>query len=158
VLGKFSCVADPKTSNLVMTQTFDASPADVFEAWTNPDEVTLWWDPTGAPLAVCEIDLSPNGTFRWVHQGELGLKHPFTGVYREIVPPERLVFEARISPEHPLQRSTLSFSAVEGGTTLTMTIECASAAYRDQMLAMRVDAGTARTMQNLAAHLNRRQT
>jgi uncharacterized protein YndB with AHSA1/START domain len=153
VPGKFSCVAEPGQSTLVMTQTFDAPRADVFEAWTTAEQVALWWDPTGAPLAVCEIDLRPNGTFRWINRGEIGAKHPFTGVYREITPPERLVFEARMSPTSPEQTATLVFAESRGMTTLVMTIECRSVAERDEMLLRRVDAGTARTLQNLATYL-----
>jgi uncharacterized protein YndB with AHSA1/START domain len=156
VSGKFNCVADPAKPTLVMTQTFDAPRIDVFEAWTTPEQVALWWDPTGAKLAVCEIDLRPGGAFRWINQGETGAEHPFTGTYREIVPPERLVFEVWTSPASPPQLGTLVFTEGEGGTTLTMTIECQSVAQRDAMLAMRIDAGTARTLQNLAAHLDRR--
>ena len=155
--NRFDCVAAPDKPTLVMKQTFDASRHEVFEAWTTPSQVAQWWDPTGAPLAVCEIDLRPGGAFRWVNSGESGETHPFTGVYREIVPPERLVFEARPSPEAPLQRATLTFDESGEQTTLTMTIECASVAQRDQMLSMRIDAGTARTMQNLAAFLERRK-
>ena len=151
--GNFTCVAEPDRPVLVMTQTFDAPRADVFDAWTDPEQVALWWDPTGAPLAVCEIDLRPNGAFRWINQGDTGAKHPFSGVYLEITPPERLVFRARVSPISPEQRATLVFSERDGRTTLTMTIECPSVEHRDEMLAMRIDAGTARTLQNLAAHL-----
>jgi uncharacterized protein YndB with AHSA1/START domain len=156
VPGKFSSVADPAEPTLIITQTFDAPRADVFEAWTTPEQVVLWWDPTGAKLAICEIDLRPGGDFRWVNQGENGAKHPFAGKYREIVPPERLVFEVRTSPAGPPQLGTLIFTENGNETTLTMTIECPSIAQRDAMLAMRVDAGTARTLQNLAAHLDRR--
>jgi uncharacterized protein YndB with AHSA1/START domain len=156
VLGKFEYVAEPGKPTLVMTQTFDASRAAVFEAWTKPEQVALWWDPTGAPLAVCEIDLRPRGAFRWVNRGEIGAKFPFAGTYREIVAPERLVFQARNSPTSPEQLATLTFSESNGMTTLTMTIECPSVAHRDEMLSMRIEAGTARTMQNLAAHLSRR--
>lgn len=139
-----------------MTQTFDASRADVFEAWTTPEQVALWWDPTGARLAICEIDLRPGGGFRWVNQGENGAKHPFAGTYYEILPPERLVFDVRTTPAGPPQLGTLVFTESASGTTLTMTIDCHSVAQRDAMLAMRIDAGTARTLQNLAAHLDRR--
>lgn len=156
--GEFSCVAAPGKATLVMAQTFDAPRADVFEAWTTPEAVALWWDPTGAKLAVCEIDLRPGGAFRWINQGAAGAKHPFTGVYREIVPPERLVFEVRTSPAGPPQLGTLIFTESENRTTLTMTIECPSVAQRDEMLAMRIDTGTARTLQNLAVYLDRRPT
>lgn len=154
--GKFSYVAEPGQRTLVMTQSFDAPRADVFEAWTAPDQVSLWWDPTGAPLAICEIDLRTNGAFRWINQGEIGAKYPFTGIYREIVRPERIVFQARISPTSPEQVTTLIFTESNGMTTLTMTIECESVAQRDEMLSMRIDAGTARTLQNLATYLDGR--
>ena len=113
MLGKFSCVADPAKPTLVMTQTFDAPRADVFEAWTTPEAVALWWDPTGAKLAVCEIDLRPGGAFCWINQSAAGAKHPFAGTYREIVPPERLVFEVRTSPASPPQLGTLIFTESE---------------------------------------------
>jgi uncharacterized protein YndB with AHSA1/START domain len=147
---------DPAKPTLVMTQTFDASRADVFEAWTTPEAVAQWWDPTGAELAICEIDLRPGGTFRWINQGMTGAKHPFAGTYREVVPPDRLVFEVRASPASLPQLGTLIFTETEDGTTLTITIEYPSVAQRDAMLAMRIDAGTARTLQNLGAYLDRR--
>ena len=154
--GEFSFIAEPAQRTLVMMRTFDAPREDVFAAWTTPEEVTQWWDPTGAPLAVCEIDLRPNGVFRWVNQGEVGAKHPFTGIYREIVRPERLVFHAGISPEAPQQLATLVFTERDGRTKLTMTIECGSVVQRDMMLSMRIEVGTARTLENLAVHLRRR--
>ena len=40
-------------------------------------------------------------------------------------------------------------------TTLTMTIECASIEDRNALLQMRVDAGTGRTLENLAEYLER---
>jgi uncharacterized protein YndB with AHSA1/START domain len=68
----------------------------VFEAWTKAEHVAHWWDPSGLPLAVCEIDLRPNGAFRCVNRGPKGEGHSFTGIYREIAAPERLVFTVRI--------------------------------------------------------------
>jgi uncharacterized protein YndB with AHSA1/START domain len=156
MLGRFSYVADPGQPTLVMTQTFDSLRAEVFEAWTTPEQVSLWWDPTGAPLAICEIDLRTDGAFRWINQGEMGAKYPFAGIYREIIPPERIVFDARISPSGPKQRITLTFTERDGSTTLTMTVECESVVRRDEMLSAGINAGTERTLQNLANHLQRK--
>jgi uncharacterized protein YndB with AHSA1/START domain len=152
--GKFSCVADIGEKTLVMSQIFDAPRTAVFDAWTTVEQVALWWDPTGAKLAVCEIDLRPGGAFRWVNRGDAGLKYQFAGTYCEIVRPECLVFKAGMAAA-PLSLTTLIFTEIARKTTLTMTIECPSIALRDAMLAMRVDAGTARTLQNLAEHLER---
>jgi uncharacterized protein YndB with AHSA1/START domain len=154
--GKFSCIADIGEKTLVMTQTFEARRESVFDAWTTAEQVALWWDPTGAKLAVCEIDLRPNGAFRWVNQGDVGLKYQFAGIYSEIVRPERLVFKAAMATA-PRSLTTLVFTETARRTTLTMTIDCPTVVQRDQMLAMRVDTGTARTLQNLARHLERIQ-
>jgi uncharacterized protein YndB with AHSA1/START domain len=137
-----------------MTRTFDAPRSIVFKAWTTAEDVAHWWDPSGAPLSVCEIDLRPGGAFRWVNRGPNGPGHPFAGTYREIAAPERLVFSARSRPSGPDSLATLTFIEEAGKTTLTMTIECQSVEDRDAMLEMRVDAGTARTLDNLAAYLD----
>jgi len=84
---------DRATNTIVLTRTFTAPREDVFEAWTQPEHVACWWDASGARLSLCEIDLRPGGAFRFVHQGQPDVP-PFSGVYREIVPPEKLVFEA----------------------------------------------------------------
>jgi uncharacterized protein YndB with AHSA1/START domain len=147
-------VTTPTDSEIVITRIFDAPRAVVFEAWTKAEHVAHWWDPTGVPLSVCEIDLRPNGAFRWVNSAHGG-DHTFTGTYREITAPERLVFAARIFPSRPDPVTTLIFSEEGGKTKLTMTIECKSVEDRDALLQMRIDAGTARTLENLAGYLVR---
>jgi len=144
-------ITTPGDRQIVVTRVFDAPRALVFEAWTRAEHVAHWWDPSGVPLAVCEIDLRPNGAFRWVNRSpDGGEGHTFAGIYREIVPPEKLTFS---SPSSLEQVSTLVFTEDGKKTKLTITMECASQEERDAMLRMRVDAGTARTMENLAAYL-----
>jgi uncharacterized protein YndB with AHSA1/START domain len=145
----------PSDREIVITRAFDAPRAVVFDAWTKAEHVSQWWDPGRTPLAVCEIDLRPNGAFRFVHQGPDGPKHPFTGIYREIAPPERLVFTTRVSPSGAESVGTLVFSEHKGRTTLTMTIACQSRADRDALLEMRIDVGTIRTLDNLDEYLGR---
>lgn len=137
-------IADPGERTLVMTRHFDAPRTRVFEAWTQAKHVKHWWDPAGVPLEECEIDLRPNGTFRWVNRG-----HVFTGTYREIAPPERLVF---VSPDSV---STLLFVEKAGKTELTITIECRTVEGRDEMLKIGIHKGTARTLANLASYLHK---
>jgi uncharacterized protein YndB with AHSA1/START domain len=146
-------VTTPSDREIVITRAFDAPRTVVFDAWTKAEHVAQWWDPSRTPLAVCEIDLRPDGAFRFVHHGPDGLKHPFTGVYREIAAPSRLVFTTRISPSGAESVGTLVFSEHEGRTTLTMTIECQSMADRDALLRMRIDVGTTQTLDNLDEYL-----
>lgn len=143
----------PSDREIVITRAFDAPRTVVFDAWTRVEHVARWWDPNRVPLAACEIDLQPGGAFRFINQGPDGVKYPFTGVYREIAPPARLVFTTR-SPSGAESVGTLTFSEHEGETTLTMTITCASKADRDALLQMRVDVGTTQTLDNLDEYLD----
>ena len=146
---KSAKVMTPSDREIVITRVFDAPRTIVFEAWTKAEHVVHWWDPSGAPLSVCEIDLRPNGAFRFVNSGPEGAKYPFAGIYSEIAPPERLVFTTRNSSSG----AELIFREHEGKTTLTMTIKCASRDERDALLKMRVDVGTSRTLDNLDEYL-----
>jgi uncharacterized protein YndB with AHSA1/START domain len=142
-------IMTPGDHQIVITRLFDAPRALVFEAWTQAEHVAHWWDPSGRPLAICEIDLRPNGAFRWVNRApDGGEGHSFAGIYREIDPPGKLVFASG-----PDGRSTLVFTEEGRKTRLTITIECATKKDRDALLQMRVDAGTAQTLANLAAYL-----
>jgi uncharacterized protein YndB with AHSA1/START domain len=148
-------VTTPTDREIVLTRIFDAPRAAVYEAWTKAHHVKHWWDPTGVPLSACEIDLRPNGAFRWVNSAH-GEEHTFAGVYREIVAPERLVFTVKIFPSRPDPLTTLLFSEEGNKTKLTMKIVCGSREDRDALLQMRIDVGTGRTLQNLAEYLERR--
>ena len=123
-----------------------AAPRDqVFTAWTQPQHVTAWWDPTGEPLVRCEIDLRVGGNFIFVSGAHADM--PFSGKYREISPPERLVFEAMGA------EGRVILAAAEGGTLMTVEIACASPEHLEQFVNMGVAAGTSRTLDNLVSHL-----
>src|SRR5882672_240983 len=77
---------------LVITRVFDAPRSLVFEMWTDPKHVARWWGPRGFTNPVCELDVRPGGAIRIHMRGPDGTVHPMTGVYREIVAPERIVF------------------------------------------------------------------
>lgn len=137
---------DRDTNAIVLTRTFAAPREQVFEAWTRPEHVACWWDPAGRPLAECEIDLRPGGAFRFVNQHAPAAQQ-FAGVYREIAPPDYLVFEAMGAVGRVI------LEEVGGKTHLTMRIECGSAALLEQYLKMGIDAGTAKTLDNLVAYI-----
>jgi uncharacterized protein YndB with AHSA1/START domain len=139
-------VVDRETHAIVLTRQFAAPREQVFEAWTRPVHVTCWWDPAGHPLAECEIDLRPGGAFRFVSQHSPAAQQ-FAGVYREISPPDHLVFEAMGATGRVI------LEEIGGRTHLTVRIECGSAAQLEQDLKMGVDAGTAKTLDNLVAYI-----
>lgn len=144
----------PSDREIMITRMFEAPRQVVFDAWTKPEHIANWWDPAGTPLAISEIDLRPGGAFRFVHRTPQGMGHAFTGTYREIMPPARLVFTTP-APAGGESVGTLLFEVRDGKTLLTMTIASASKEARDALLEMHVDAGTVRTLDNLDAYLSR---
>ncbi len=75
----------------MLTRVLDAPRDVVFKAWTDPKCVAEWWGSNGFTNPVCELDLRPGGTIRIHMRGPHGTVYPMTGVYQEVVPPERLV-------------------------------------------------------------------
>lgn len=140
-------VIDRAANAIVMTRTFSAPREDIFAAWTRPAQVACWWDASGVPLAACEIDLRPGGAFRFATQGPPEIP-PFTGVYREIAPPEKIVFDAMGAV------GTVLLKEVGGTTLMTVSIACGSAQHLDQFLQLGVGVGTAQTLDNLVAYIN----
>ncbi len=145
-------VSLPSDREIAITRSFNAPRTVVFDAWTNPDQVAQWWDPSRQPLARCEIDLRPSGAFRFEHQRASGPGHVFAGTYREITPPSGLSF-AVPSPSGGETIGRIQLVEHDGRTTLEMTMTCPSKADRDALLRMQVDAGTVKTLENLADFL-----
>jgi len=137
---------DRATFTITFERSLSASREQVFDAWTKSEHVTQWWDPTGAPLTECTIDLRPGGAFRFVNQGH---GPPFEGAYRVIERPAKLVFDALGSV------GTVLLEGRGQSTHLTVTIRCASAEHLEQFVKLGVDAGTDRTLDNLVAYLQK---
>jgi len=146
--AKTNLEIDRATHTIRFKRVFDAPKAALFEAWTRPEHVTWWWDAAGGPLTTCEIDLRPGGAFSFVTKGQPEM--PFAGTYREIAPPDRLVFEAMDAT------GRVVFQEAAGKTHMTVEIECRSAEHLDQYLQMGVDVGTSQTLDNLVAYAGRR--
>ena len=83
----------PSDREIVLTRLFDAPRRLVFDAMSKPEHVRRWWGQLGEgySVPVCEIDFRPGGAWRFVNRHPKG-EAAFHGVYREIAPPERVVF------------------------------------------------------------------
>ncbi|HLZ25686.1 MAG TPA: SRPBCC family protein [Chloroflexota bacterium] len=141
----------PSDRELVITRTFDAPRALVFEAMTRPEHVRHWYGPRRFTLVLCEIDLRVGGAWRYVLRDPSGAEYGFSGVYREIVPPERLVstegFEGMPGHEY---LATLTLDEHDGKTTLTNTLLYQSVEDRDGHLQSGMEPGMRETLDRLA--------
>ena len=85
-------VEQTTANTLVLTRTFAAPRALVFRAWTDPARAAVWWGPQGFETLSCRMDVRAGGAWRIRMRSPQGSIHTKAGIYRQIVPPERLVF------------------------------------------------------------------
>ena len=150
-------VTTPTEREIVVTRDFDAPRGLVFDAHTKPELVRQWLlGPPGWTMPVCEIDLRVGGVYRYVWRNAAGKDMGMGGVFREIVPPERLVateaFDESWYPGEALDTTVLT---EEGGTTrLTLTVLYESRAARDAALQSGMERGMVASYDRLAELLS----
>jgi uncharacterized protein YndB with AHSA1/START domain len=109
---------------ITITRMFDAPRAVVFRAWTDAGQLAQWWGPKGFTNPVCEIDVRVGGAIRIHMRSPDGNIYPMKGKFREIVPPERLVFTniAVDAAGHTIIEglTTVTFAEKGGKTTMTL--------------------------------------
>lgn len=122
---------------LTITRIFDAPREFVWRAWTDPERMMRWWGPKGFTSPVSEIDLRVGGKYLNCMRSPDGRDYWSTGVYQEIVEPERIVCtdsfadekgnvvpasQYGMSSDFPLEMLlTVRFEEREGKTKLTLT-------------------------------------
>ncbi|MGW0117671.1 SRPBCC domain-containing protein [Streptomyces sp. NPDC003327] len=146
----------PADRELVITRTFDAPPQRVWDAWTRPEEVRVWYGVSALTTTVVDIDLRIGGAWRWGQRAPDGQEFVFSGTYEDIVPAERLDYTETFEqmPDAPPVRVTLTFDTTpDGGTALTSTSFWPSNETRDQALAAGMETGVREQYDRLAAHL-----
>lgn len=110
---------------LQIKRTFRATREKVFQSWTRPEALTQWCAPSETfSIPQAEVDLRVGGKYRIAMQAPDGNMHTAIGTYREILPPQRLVFtwtwEGSPMPDTLV---TLEFHERNGGTELVLTHE-----------------------------------
>jgi uncharacterized protein YndB with AHSA1/START domain len=103
----------------VVTRTFDAPARLVFEAWTKPELLKLWWTPKsmGMSFVSCEADVRVGGKYRFVFGLGDSKTMTFFGKYLEVVPNARIVWTNEEGEGEPAI-TTVTFEEKEGKTLL----------------------------------------
>ena len=122
----------PTDNQILITRDFDAPRQLVYRAWTTPELVKRWWSGRRGEVTSIEIDLRVGGRWRYVMNANEGFEVAFHGEYREIVPDERIVstevYEAMPGAE---ALDTITFTEVDGRTTVEILVEHDSKEGRD---------------------------
>lgn len=139
----------PAEDQILVTREFDAPKHLVYRAWTTPELVARWWTAKRGTARSMEIDLRVGGRWRYVMDTDGGQEVAFHGVYREIVPDERLVatevYEGAPLPPDQLEANatvnTVTFAEQGGRTLVTMLTECPSQEVREMIVASGMEDG-----------------
>lgn len=116
-------VTKPSDREIVLERVFDAPRSRVFAAMTTPESLKRWFGPHGWSLVSCAVDLRVGGAWRYVLRGPDGSDFGMRGVYREIAPPERVVFtEGYDLGDWPDLLVTGQFTEEGGKTRLKCTV------------------------------------
>jgi uncharacterized protein YndB with AHSA1/START domain len=146
----------PSDREIGMTRDFDAPRELVYQAYTDPNHIPHWWGPRRMTTTVDTLDVRPGGAWRIVQRDPEGNEYGFRGEYREVVPPERLVytFEFEGMPGHILVE-TVTFEEQGGKTTVTSTALFDSVEDRDGMLESGMESGAIESWDRLEELLER---
>jgi uncharacterized protein YndB with AHSA1/START domain len=138
----------PTDEQILITREFDAPKHLVYKAYTTPELVKRWWSGKRGEVMTCEIDLRVGGRWRYVMVSSGGFEVGFHGEFREIVPNERIVStevyegpEAEGLSEADAPVNTVTFTEVDGRTTLTLLTQTTSKELRDAIIDSGMEAG-----------------
>jgi len=142
----------PTDEQILITREFNAPKHLVYEAYTTPELVKRWWSGQRGEMTLAEIDLRVGGAWRYVMVADGGFEVGFHGEFREIVANERIVstevYEGMPDGEAV---NTVTFTEVDGRTTLTILVQHSCQEHRDAHIQSGMESG----MQKAYDHLER---
>ncbi len=134
--AKGNVAKNTQERELIITRIFDAPRELVWRAWTDAEHMKRWWGPKVFTAPFIKIDLRVGGEYLFCMRSPEGKDYWSKGVYREIVPLERIVSTDSfadergnvvpatyygLSPDFPLELLvTVTFEEIKGKTKMTL--------------------------------------
>ncbi len=118
-------------ASYTVTRLINSPIENVYEAWTNPDQLATWYGPVGltCPRESVTLDVKVGGNWSATVVDPTGGQHQFKGEFREVIPLEKLIYTLDYSnpampnmPKYPdglHEVVTLTFENKNGSTQLT---------------------------------------
>ena len=150
-------VADPDVPLVRITREFDAPPANVFRAHTDPELLVQWLGPRGLEMTIDHHDCRTGGSYRYVHR-QGGEEYGFHGCFHEVRSPELIVqtFTFEGFPDGVALEKLVLEDLGDGRTRLTATSLVDSFEGRDAFLASGMETGVVEGYERLDELLARR--
>jgi uncharacterized protein YndB with AHSA1/START domain len=138
---------------LVVTRAFNAPAHIVFDAWTKPELLQRWWAPRslGVTLFECESDVRAGGSYRFAFGRDPARPMVFSGTYREVERPTRIVWTQRFEqmPSAGEAVITATFTERDGRTDLVLVQLYPSKESLDGAIASGMEKGMRDTYEQL---------
>jgi uncharacterized protein YndB with AHSA1/START domain len=151
---KLEIIAEPGKTSFTTRRTVDAPRALVFDAFTRPEHLKRWMGPRKLTMVVCDSDFRVGGRYRFVLRAPDGQEAGFSGEFREIVPPERIVRTFVFDPYPEAEAiETLHLEERNGQTIITTTTLHKTVESRDGHLGSGMEAGMTEGYERLDALL-----
>lgn len=135
----------PTGTQILIRREFDAPKRLVYQALTTPELIKRWWHAKRGTATVAEVDLRVGGKWRYAMIAHGTFEVAFHGVYREIIPNERIVYtevyEGIPNGDDDPAVVTMTLTEANGRTTLTELVEMSSQEGRDAILASGMEDG-----------------
>jgi uncharacterized protein YndB with AHSA1/START domain len=154
-MNETTITAQPDTPFIDVVREFDATPAQVYRAWTDPDLIPQWLGPHGVTMELIEYDATTGGRYRYIHRDADG-EYGFRGVFHTVVPNQRIVqtFQYDGWP-NDVSLETLTFEDLGGRTRVRTHSVFPSVESRDGMIASGMENGLRDSMARLEEVLAR---
>jgi len=147
--------AKSRPNEIHISRVYDAPVSVVWDAFTDPEQVTKWWGPRGFTLTTHSKDLRPGGTWNYTMHGPDGVDYPNITLYHEVEACRKLVYDHGSTEDRPpLFRVTVVFSESNGKTSMEMSMALATAEQAEATRRFIKEAGGNATWDRLAEYLD----
>jgi len=138
---------------IVTTRVFDAPRALVFESWTDPEQLKVWWGPRGFTNTFHHFDMKPGGAWRYTMHGPDGTNYENEMKFVEITEPARIVIDHASPPRFQL---TVLFEELGDQTKITFRQLFETSAVYDGVKRFAVQ-GNEDNLERLANHVAKKR-
>jgi len=109
--------------SLLVRRTIRATPARLFDAWTQPSHLKSWWGPPGVECADAQVDLRVGGRYRIANRFPDGTIVWISGEFELIEPPHRIVYTWQRESQADAERVTVRFEPLGDATEVIVLHE-----------------------------------
>jgi len=138
---------------LVIERLINAPRTLVFDAWTDPEHIGMWWGPNGFRTTTRSMDMKVGGRWRYTMHGPDGTDYENVITYTEIVRPERIAYDHGDDKDPDMFKAVITFGDADGKTAMTLRMICKTMLQLEGMKKFGAVEGGQQTLERLERYL-----